>query len=610
MTFQELRDKALSLPLAPGVYIMRDQTDRVIYVGKAKKLKNRVSQYFQDSAAHTPKTKMMVSKIDHFDVVVAASEFEALVLECSLIKRYMPKYNILLKDDKGYPYLRLDLREPYPAITMVNRLERDGASYFGPYGSRSVSRDVIDIIYRTLKLPLCGKQFPREPGKERPCLNYQMGLCAGWCQAGRSPAEFHARMEQAKQLLSGDYKALASSLREQMLQAAEELKFEQAAQLRDRLNAVEALGQKQLVTAGAMADTDVVGWGRNEAKACMTVLHFRGGNLLEKDYQVIAAPDEDSAAISSLVKQYYLSRGIAPKRIFLPMEMEDGELFAQLLETQLNQKTHLHCPQRGDNLRLVELACKNAQEEALRVTSREERISGTLVQLGKMLSLTDVPDRLEAFDISNTAGTDIVAAMVVFRTGQPYKKGYKRFRVEGLSGQDDYASMRQVVERRFQHLQAGDAGFDTPPDVLLIDGGAAHARVAQSVLEGLRLNIPVFGMVKDDKHRTRALTAPDGREIGLDGTPAVFALIGRLQEEVHRFAITYHRKLQGKRLRGSMLDHIPGVGEKRKMQLLKRFGSVGAIAAAGEEELRQLLPRDAAHAVFDYFHREEAECES
>lgn len=361
MTFQELRDKALSLPLAPGVYIMRDQTDRVIYVGKAKKLKNRVSQYFQDSAAHTPKTKMMVSKIDHFDVVVAASEFEALVLECSLIKRYMPKYNILLKDDKGYPYLRLDLREPYPAITMVNRLERDGASYFGPYGSRSVSRDVIDIIYRTLKLPLCGKQFPREPGKERPCLNYQMGLCAGWCQAGRSPAEFHARMAQAKQLLSGDYKALASSLREQMLQAAEELKFEQAAQLRDRLNAVEALGQKQLVTAGAMADTDVVGWGRNEAKACMTVLHFRGGNLLEKDYQVIAAPDEDSAAISSLVKQYYLSRGIAPKRIFLPMEMEDGELFEQLLETQLNQKTHLHCPQRGDNLRLVELACKNAR---------------------------------------------------------------------------------------------------------------------------------------------------------------------------------------------------------------------------------------------------------
>ena len=309
MTFQELKEKALTLPYAPGVYIMRDKTDRVIYVGKAKKLKNRVSQYFQDTASHTPKTRMMVSKIHHFDVIVAASEFEALVLECSLIKRYMPKYNILLKDGKGYPYLRLDMREIYPKITLVSKIEDDGAEYFGPYGSRGVTHSVMEAIRVTLKLPGCSRQFPRDVGKERPCLNYHMNQCAGWCQENKTCTEYRQTMEQARQLLLGNYKSVADQIREQMLLAAEKLEFELAASLRDRLTAVEALGQKQLVTALSLADTDVIGYGETETKACFAVLHFSGGNLLDKDYEILPRPDDKQEAVSSLMKQYYISRG-------------------------------------------------------------------------------------------------------------------------------------------------------------------------------------------------------------------------------------------------------------------------------------------------------------
>ena len=605
MTFEALKDKALSLPFAPGVYIMRDKTDRVIYVGKAKKLKNRVSQYFQDTASHTPKTRLMVSKIDHFDVIVAASEFEALVLECSLIKRYLPKYNILLKDDKGYPYLRLNMAEPYPRITMVSKISDDGAGYYGPYGSRGVTHDVMEAIRSTLKLPNCSKEFPRDIGKGRPCLNYHMNQCAGWCQEGKSCTEYRLLMEQARQLLLGNYKSVGDEIRRQMLDASDRLEFELAASLRDRLNAVEALGQKQLVTAGTLADTDVIGYGQTEAKACFAVLHFSGGNLLDKDYEVIPLPDDRESAVSSLMKQYYLSRGLAPKTVLLPFEIEDSDLFAQLLEQQFGKKPHLRIPQRGDNARLVELANKNAYEEAQRVTSREERVSGSLTLLGKMLAM-EPPKRIESFDISNISGTDIVASMVVFEDGKPRKSDYKRFKLEGLSNQDDYASMRQVLKRRYSHYQAGDKGFDSPPDLLLIDGGVAHARIAVEALEELGLRFPVFGMVKDDRHRTRALVTPEGSEIGIDGNQSVFALIGNIQEETHRFAITYHRQLRSKRLRYSELDNIPGIGPKRKQELLKKFQSLTAIGQATLPELERLLPKDAAAAVYHHFQEKKA----
>lgn len=604
MDYSALKEKASTLPLAPGVYVMRDKNDKVIYVGKAKKLKNRVSQYFVNTVSHTPKTRLMVSHIDHFDVIVAASEFEALVLECSLIKRYLPKYNILLKDDKGYPYLRLNMKDIYPRITMVSKIADDGAGYYGPYGSRGVTQDLMEAIRLTLKLPDCKREFPRDIGKDRPCLNYHMNQCAGWCTEGKSCTEYRSLAEQARQLLTGNYKAVAADIRQQMLAAADNLEFELAASLRDRLNAVETLGQKQLVTAGTLADTDVIGYACTEAKACFAVLHFSGGNLLDKDYEIFQIPDDREAAVSSLLKQYYLSRGHAPKRVLLPFEIEDAELFSQLLEQQFGRKAHLHVPQRGDNLRLVELACKNAFEEAERATSREEKYSATLNLLGKMLAMAP-PMRIESFDISNISGTDIVASMVVFEDGKPKKKDYKRFKIEALTDQDDYASMAQVIRRRFAHYKDGDSGFENAPDLILIDGGVAHARVAVDALAQLNLSMNVFGMVKDDRHRTRALVTPDGSEIAIDSNQAVFAFIGSIQEETHRFAITFHRQLRSKRLRYSELDGIAGIGPKRKEQLLKYFKSLSAISQATLSDLERLLPKDAASAVYHHFHDEE-----
>lgn len=586
--------------MQPGVYIMRDQSDAVIYVGKAKHLRNRVSQYFQDTASHTPKTRIMVSKIDHFDVIIAASEFEALVLECSLIKRYLPKYNILLKDDKGYPYLKLDMNQPYPRIEMVSKISKDGASYYGPYGSRSVSQSVLETIRSTLRLPDCNKLLPRDIGKGRPCLNYHMQLCEGWCLPGKTQQQYRAVLERARQLLSGDYKSVAAELRQQMIQASDRLEFELAAGLRDQLNAVEALGKKQLVTAGSLADMDVIGYAETEAKACFAVLHFAGGNLLDKDYEILSVTEDREAALSSLVKQYYLSRGVAPKVICLPVAMDDSELFGQLLEQRYGKKTHIKVPMRGDAVRLVELAAKNALEEARRVTTHEEKVSGTLRLLGKMLSI-DPPRRIESFDISNISGTDIVASMVVFEDGAPRKSQYKRFKVNELTDQDDYESMRQVIERRFRHFLTGDSGFEHKPDLLLIDGGVNHAATVQNVIHAMGLQLNILGMVKDDRHRTRALVTPDGKEIAIDGQQSVFSLIGNIQEETHRFAITYHRTLRSKRLKYSELDGIPGIGPKRKQELLKTFKSLAAIGHATLPELERVLPKDAAAAVYQHF---------
>jgi len=596
----ELREKANGLPLAPGVYLMRDAANKVIYVGKAKKLKNRVSQYFQDTTSHTAKTRLMVSKVDHFDVIVASSEFEALILECSLIKRYQPKYNILLKDDKGYPYLRLDMRSEYPVITLVGKMTDDGAEYFGPFGSRSVTGNVLQTINQTFGLPGCTKKFPRDIGKDRPCLHYHMNQCAGWCQKEQTQAAYYARVEQARQLLMGHYKDVAAQIREQMQDAAESLNFELAASLRDRLRSVETLGKKQLVTAAGAADTDVVGFAQTAAKACFTVLHFSDGSLLDKSFEILPPQDDPVTAVSSLVKQYYLLQGFAPKTVLLPFAIEDRSLLSQLLEQQNGKKTYFRVPQRGDNARLIELAHKNALEEANRVTDKEENIRGTLQLLGKMLNI-DPPKRIESFDISNISGTDIVASMVVFCDGRPKKSAYRSFKINELADQDDYASMQQVLKRRFTHYINADKGFDEKPDLLLIDGGRNHAGVAVSVLREFGLNIPVFGMVKDDRHRTRALVTHDDREIRIDAQQSIFSLIGNIQEETHRFAISYHRKLRSKRLRYSELDGIDGVGPKRKQELLKTFKSLNGIAAASLQELERILPKDAALAVYKHF---------
>ena len=589
MTFEELKDKALSLPYEPGVYIMQDKAGTVIYVGKAKKLKNRVSQYFQDTAAHTPKTRKMVSQIDHFDTIVARSEFEALVLECSLIKRHMPKYNILLKDDKGYPYLRVDLTEDYPTMQMVSKTAGDKASYFGPFGGRSVTQHVIDTLRLTLKLPGCSKQFPRDLGKDRPCLNFHMNNCDGWCQLSRSQKEYHARMEQAVLILQGSYKKVADELRMQMEGAAEKLQFELAASLRDRLRAVESLGERQLVTAGTMANTDVIGYYQNEARACFAVLHYVNGSLLDKEYEILSPADDPQEAVSALVKQFYLARGTAPKVILTPFELEDAELFSALLQQELNKKVLIRMPQRGDNVRLVELAHKNAREEAERITTKAERRTGTLGVLADMLHLPDTPHRMESYDISNLAGTDIVASMVVFQDGKPLKSAYKRFKVEGLTDQDDYASMHQVLLRRLTHYVQQDAGFAERPDVLLIDGGRGQVGAVRQALRGTALeHVPTFGMVKDDHHRTRAIVDDEGGEIAINRHRNIFTFVTNIQDETHRYANDYRKRAMKKKSYAATLTAIPGVGEKTNAALLAHFKTVAAVKAASISDLEEV----------------------
>lgn len=603
MTLDELKSKASSLPLEPGVYIMRDRDGNVIYVGKAKKLKNRVSQYFQDTVSHSPKTKLMVSKVSNFDVIVASSEFEALVLECAQIKRYMPKYNILLKDDKGYPYVRLNMKEEYPRITMVSKPSNDGASYYGPYGSRGITQNLVDALLRSMKLPTCSKKFPQDLMRGRTCLNYHMGQCTGWCQNKNPKEEYRARYEQVRQLLNGNFKEVTDAIRSEMLAAAESLNFELAAILRDQLNAIQSLNKKQYVIASGRSDVDAIGYGATETKACFAVLHFSNGELVDKEYEIIPA-EEPEMIVSSLVKQYYLNRGFAPKMILLPFAIDDSGLYEELLLQQYGHKTTLKVPQRGDNVRLIKLACKNAQEEAQRISDKEERGTAVLNQLGKMLDIVQ-PGRIESYDISNISGTDNVASMVVFHDGKPCKGDYKRFKVDLNGMQDDYESMRQVLTRRFRDYMESKAGFEIKPDLLLIDGGSKHATVAVQVLNDFALQIPVFGMVKDDRHRTRALITADGRQIRIDNNPSIFSLIGRIQEETHRFAITYHRKLRSKRLRYSELDRIPGIGPKRKQDLIKRFPSISAIRSATLAELEHVLPAGTALAVYSYFNKSE-----
>ena len=608
MTFDELKEKAHALPLKPGVYIMQDAKNEVIYVGKAKALKNRVSQYFANLASHTEKTRAMVSQIDHFDVIVADSEFEALVLENSLIKRHQPRYNILLKDDKGYPYIRLTVKDPYPRFSLANRAAEDGARYFGPYGSRGATQNIVDALRVALKLPSCNRKFPRDIGKERPCLNYHMGQCDGYCRKEMDQSRYREAIDQAIRLLEGKFQEVGDELQAEMEQAAEELRFEKAAELRDRYRAIELLGKRQKVVAGSLADTDVVGFFQGEAtKSCFVVLHFAGGDLAAKDWELIDTPMEEDTAdiLSALVRQYYAPRGQIPKQILLPCALEDEVPLMRLFSEQAGHRVELVTPQRGAKMDLIRLANKNAAEEVERWTTREERQSKLMELLGRMLGLETPPRRIESYDISNQGADDIVASMVVYVNAKPLKRDYRRFKLKDMDGPDDYASMDQVLRRRFQRYLDGDEKFADKPDLLLIDGGVNHANVAVRVLEELGLSIPVFGMVKDDRHRTRALVTPEGREIGIQANQAVFSLIGQIQEETHRFAIEFHRQQQNQRVKGSVLDKIPGVGEKRRAELLRHFKSVKNIKAASLAELEEAVPKNTARAVYQFFREKE-----
>ena len=600
-----LLEKANRLPLLPGVYIMLDDRGEVIYVGKAKKLKNRVSSYFHGE--HLPKVAAMVEKVADFQVIVAGSEFEALVLENSLIKRHQPHYNILLKDDKGYPFIRMDLREAYPRMEIASRAGKDGASYYGPFGGRSQSREIIDAISKALLLPDCSRSFPRDIGKERPCLNYHMEKCAGWCLPGQSVEDYRSRCGQAALILDGKSEELITDLRTEMERAAEELRFERAAELRDRIRAIEGLQNHQRVIATVFSDTDAVGFRRG-AKSCFTVLHFVGGDLASKDVEMLDEPlEDDSEAVAELVRQYYIGTAASqPKTVLLPCEIDGAEDLEKLIGEAVGRRVHLEVPKRGERLRLVESAQLNAQEEILRRTTAAERRNKTLEWLQKELNLEKQPQRIEAFDISNLGSTGIVAAMTVFQDGKPLRRDYRKFRIRDLEMQDDYASMYQAVTRRFRHYLDGDEKFAPLPDLLLIDGGEVHTATALQALSDLGLRVPCFGMVKDDRHRTRALITADGREIGISGNQAVFSLIGNIQEETHRSAISYQRSLRREGF-ASQLEGIEGIGPKRKNDLLKHFRSVRAIREASEEELAAVLPKNAAAAVYRHYHGEDKE---
>ena len=604
MTKDELRQKANDLPLAPGVYLMMDKTGKVIYVGKAKKLKNRVSQYFQDSASHNIKTRNMVSQVDHFDTIFVSSEFEALVLENSLIKRHMPHYNILLKDDKGYPFIRLS-KEAYPRFSLVNRPAADSARYFGPFGGRYETRQALDAVLSALRLPTCSRKFPRDIGAERPCLNFHMGRCDGFCRTEMTQEEYQRRIQQAAQLLEGKSKQLLRDMTAEMEAEAEELRFEQAAAIRDRIQAISALSKKQTVIAGLCADTDIWGIYKGSGKSCYAILHMEDGNLAGRETELFTAPIEETEEemLSALTAQYYLPRAILPHEILLPFDTGECENLTEVLSKRAGRKVWVHVPQRGEKADLRAMAQRNAQEEAERATSNAERVAHTLEVLGKMLDLSAPPGRMESFDISNTGKSDIVASMVVYNGTRPLKNAYRRFRIKDLQGHpDDYASMQEVLRRRLQRAADGDEKFLPLPDVFLIAGGETHARAALEVAESFGVTVPIFGMVKDDRHRTRALITPEGREIGIVGNPAVFSLIGQIQEETHRFAITFHHESHTKSTLKAALDGIPGVGEKRKAELRKHFGTIKAIREADVEQLTAVLPRNAAEEVWKHFH--------
>lgn len=601
----DLKEKARSLPLKPGVYLMMDKNGGVIYVGKAKALKNRVSSYFQDSAGHTAKTRRMVARVTDFDTIIAQSEFEALVLECSLIRRHQPKYNILLKNGKGYPYIRLD-NAPYPDFSVTHQVtDTDGASYFGPYGGRSLSFAVITALRQTLGLPSCGKTFPREIGKGRPCLQAHLKRCVCVCGGGVSQEEYKGLIKQAVQLLEGKANKLLTELETDMLAASEELQFEKAAVLRDKISAISSLTRRQIVVGGGMADTDVAACYVGEAKSGVAVLHYIEGNLISRDIEILDDAADENEILSAFLAQYYPSRRRAPKTVLLSGEVEGCEDLAALIAEKTGTRPSILVPKRGDKRELVTLALANAREEVERVTTREERVRKLLTELQKLLGMSVPPRRIEAVDISNTGDAERVGAMTCFMDGKPLKRAYKQFIIHDESIHDDYHSMENVLTRRMKRAVSGSAekssGFEELPDLLLVDGGGTHAAMAARVLASQGLDIPVYGMVKDDKHRTRGLIGADGLEVGLSAFPAGFAFIAQIQEETHRAAIEFHRKRRSRF--GTELDKIPGVGEARRLALVTHFKSVQAMKRATVEELCEAVPLNVAKAVFKHFHQ-------
>ena len=585
---ERLLKKANSLPLQSGVYIMKDKTKKVIYVGKAKKLKNRVTSYFRKNSSHNLKTVMMVSKVEDFDYILTDSEFEALVLECSLIKQYQPKYNILLKDDKGYSYIRVT-KEDFPRISEVKQKADDGAQYIGPYTSSWAISSSVREAQSIFRLPDCSKVFPRDFGKTRPCLNYHIGRCMGLCTGKISKEEYNETIDQALAFLQGNSNAVVKIMEEKMAQYSENLEFEKAARVRDRISALKRLKDSQKVVAGTYKKQDVFALVRGTKKMCFTAIRFNDNKLSESESFIVDDSSDLENARHELLLRYYAIRDDIPPRILIEGECAQKELLEEYFSSTAGRKVTIVIPKKGEQLKLCEMCRQNAAQHLALYEGKSMRQTSALDELTRLLGLSAPPEFIESYDISHTGGQDNVAGMIVFKNGKPYKKAYKRFTIKGFTGQDDYASMAEVLERRFKHYYEDEDGstFKILPDLILLDGGKGQINAVKPVLEKMGIDVPLFGMVKDSKHKTRAI-ATSGGEIEINSVRTAFTLVNEIQDEVHRFAISYHHLKHKKTSISSTLTEIEGVGQARAKALLKHFGSLKKIREASEKEIGEV----------------------
>ena len=605
MTQKELRKKAMALPLQPGVYLMKNKDKKIIYIGKAKKLKNRVSSYFGSHAGHSLKVIKMVENVDDFDYILVDTEFEALVLECSLIKQHMPKYNILLKDDKGYNYIKIT-KGDFPRISECKRMDDDGASYIGPYISGFSVKQAVEETLKIFKLPRCSKKFPQEYGKSRPCLNGFMGLCCSPCAGRITQQEYAKTVEDAVAFLKGGSKASVREMTAEMNQLAEEMKFEEAAKLGDRIRAIKNLDERQKVVSINVPEEVVFALVNGKKKACFEVLRFERGRLSDTEYWLIDSQEDLKAARLELIERYYSMRSRIPSRIAVDGEIEDEELLREFLEKQRGKKVEFIHPQKGEHLSILNMCISNANEHLAQSEGRLGREFAALEELAVLLGLNKPPEYIESYDISHTFGADNVAGMVVFHNGRPMKSAYKRFSVKGFDGQNDVGSMNEVLTRRFNHYYNDEEGstFKILPDLILLDGGQPQVNAVLPVIEKMGLNVPVFGMVKDSKHRTRAI-AFGGGEIEINSHRSAFTLVSNIQEEVHRFAIAYHHKKHTKSTFSSGLMQIEGIGEKKAKALLKHFKTISAIKEQTPEKLAECpsVSRKDAGKIYEFYHK-------
>ncbi len=615
----QLDEELKKLPKKPGVYIMHDVKDTILYVGKAVNLHNRVRSYFRENIGRGPAIDQMVSQIARFEYIVTDSELEALVLENNLIKEHSPKYNTLLKDDKTYPYIKVTVGEDYPRILFSRTMKKDKSKYFGPYSSAAAVKDTIDLLNKLYRLRTCNKNLPRDIGLDRPCLNYHIKQCMAPCQGLVDKEQYRAQVNGALEFLNGNYQLILKSLEEKMKAASEQLEFEEAAGYRDLYNSVKSVAQKQKITDSAGDDKDVIALYQEEGEAVVQVFFVRDGKLIGREhYYMTHVSDNDKALIlQDFIKQFYAGTPFIPRELMLQYEIEDGELIEKWLSERRGSRVHLRVPKIGAKEKLVELAAQNAKlilsQDREKLKREEGRTIGAVKEIAELLGLEKV-DRMEAFDISNTNGFENVGSMVVYEKGKPKRSDYRKFKIKSVSGPDDYACMKEVLTRRFVHgmeegreleqkaLEKEYGSFTRFPDLLLMDGGRGQVNIALSVLNELHIEIPVCGMVKDDNHRTRGLYF-ENKELPIDTHSEGFKLITRIQDEAHRFAIEYHKSLRGKAQVKSVLDDIPGVGPARRKALMRHFKSLEEIKQATVEELLQLpeMNRQAAEAVVEFF---------